>query len=160
MSLAHAKVEVIQAQNAPETRKRPNPTPRRRLDPSVTIFLVALVILGAAMGHVAQRARITALTYELHLENLRLAEAKRVNNHLLVEVERARSLKRVEEQARNRLGMVDPAQTTWLVLNPANPQTTAEPAATGTERPGLFAAFSLWFERVRSEMRAALPRAR
>ena len=27
MSLAHAKVEVIQAQNAPETRKRPNPTP-------------------------------------------------------------------------------------------------------------------------------------
>ncbi len=65
-------------------------------------------------------------TYELHLENLRLAEAKRVNNHLLVEVERARSLKRVEEQARNRLGMVDPAQTTWLVLNPANPQTTAD----------------------------------
>lgn len=159
MTLAHAKVEAIQAQHSPETRNRPGPSPRRRLDPTVSVFLVALVVLAAAMGHVAQRARITALTYELHLENVRLAEAKRLNNHLLVEVERARSLKRVEQEARNRLGMTDPAHTTWLVMNPNNPA-TQQPVVVDEERPGLVAALSLWFERVRSEMRAALPRAR
>ena len=122
------------------------------------VSFVALVVLAASMGHVAQRARLATLTYDLHVESLRLAEAKRLNNHLLVEVERARSLQRVEVEARARLGMSSPTQTTWLVMDQPEAESSVEVVEVVERRPGLVAALSGWFERVRSEIKAALPR--
>lgn len=157
MTLAHAKVEPVhlpRSNGAPEpARKR-----RRKLDPAVVISAFAFLVLIASLGHVAQRAKLAALTYELHRANARLTELKRTQTHLLVEVERARSLARVESAARTRLGMVRPETTEWVVLAPAERGERYEAALARDDRGGVWlSAVSDWFRRVRSEIQAALP---
>lgn len=158
MSLAQAKVATVESERLLGSAKHPAKAPKRALDPAIVVSVVALLVLAASMGHVAQRARVATLTYDLHVERLRLAEVKRIHNHLLVEVERARALDRIEAEARGRLGMAKPAQTTWLVLDAPASAAAEEIAEAGEGRLGVAAALLGWFERVRSEIRAALPR--
>lgn len=158
MSLAQAKVATIESERLLGPARPPAKAPKRWLDPAILVSVIAVLVLATSMGHVAQRARIATLTYDLHVERLRLADVQRVHNHLQVEVERARSLQRIEAEARGRLGMVKPAQTTWLVLNDPAPPAVDRNEATVEGRAGVAAVLLGWFERVRSEIRAALPR--
>lgn len=159
MTLAQAKVRVIESQTAGRAvQQEAKPAGRRRLDPAVAVSLIAVLVFALGMGYVAQRARLAALAYQLHAAERRLAEVERIDTYLSVEIERARSLERIEQEARYRLGMVAPATTAWVVLRPAAEARAAEANTDARRNSGLVAALSDWFNRVRSEIRAALPR--
>ena len=98
MTLAQAKATAVESDRlvAPGyPRRKPLKNGSIR---AIIVSVALLFVLLASMAHVAQRARIATLTYDLHVENLRLAEVKRIHNHLLVQVERARSLERIEAE--------------------------------------------------------------
>lgn len=158
MTYAHAKQESVHLEACREGGAEQARGRRRRVDPAVLVSALAFIVLVAALGHVAQRAKLATLSYELHLSNARLAELKRVQTHLLVEVEKARSLARVEADARTRLGMIKPESTAWVVLAPAETKNPVELAGSGDDRGRMWmSAVSDWFQRVRSEIQAALP---
>lgn len=136
---------------APQRRTRR----RRRIDPIVWVSIVALLVLITALGHVAQRAHLATLTYELHKEQLRLAQAERVRTHLLVEIEKARAFNGIEADARSRLGFVEPQSVAWLTLEQSDESPPQTPPGVAEESRGLVDLFSDWFDRVRLELAAA-----
>jgi cell division protein FtsL len=94
-------------------RAAARPLPRRRvavarwLEAVSTLSLGALVLAGA-LFYVWQHTRVVRLGYEI--EQLRTARAAMVQESkaLRLEIGQLRALKRVEEIARTRLGMVTP----------------------------------------------------
>lgn len=156
MSLAPARLDGVDA--ALSDQKERVRRRRRRVDPAVYISALAVIFLVAALAHVGQRAKVAALTYDMHQAKARLDELQRQQNQLLVQVERARALERIETEARVNLGMVRPGQERWYVVR--TPQ-TQPPANVTSEASGSswLAAFSEWYERVSTQVRAALPRA-
>lgn len=156
MTGAHARQELVSFSDRPGADERPRGAKRRRkADPAVVVSIVALLVLAASMAHVAQRARLATLAYELHNSASRLEELKRIRTQLTVEVEEARSLGRIEASAR-QLGMIRPTSTTWLVLEPVSPE--GEATAADDERGWEWgAALAEWYDRLRSSIRAALP---
>jgi cell division protein FtsL len=97
----------------PDVRLAQRPLPRRRvhwtrwLETASTLSLAALVLAGA-LFYVWQHTRVVRMGYEI--ERLRDARAALVQEHkaLRLEIGQLRALKRVEEIARTRLGMVTP----------------------------------------------------
>lgn len=152
MSLAHAKTTAYTEVPTNEA-SRPGPRKKRRVDPAVYISALAVLVLAAALLQVGQRARLATLTYELYNARSRLEQLERVQTQLLVEMEEARSLTRIDGEARTRLGMVRPAATEWLVLRPES----SEVQSAQGERTGLFGAVVAWYDRVSSGIKAALP---
>ena len=156
MTGAHARLEPAYLDEY-EIERESEQAPRRRrgADPAVLVTVVALVVLAASLAHVAQRAKMAVLAYELHNATARLEELKRIHTRLTVEVEEARSLRRIEESAR-QLGMVRPTSTAWLVLDPARRESELEPGRDRTGHPW-GGALAQWYDRVRSSIQAALP---
>lgn len=156
MSVAYARIDPSPTGVEPQSTGGPVRRRRRRMDPAVVISLFAALILVAALLHVGQRARVAELTYELQQARLRLEQLKRVETQLLVEIERARSLSRVETEARLRLGMDRPGSSRWIVVRQVE---TEEGVATLEERRGArawLAALSQWYDHVSASVRAAL----
>jgi cell division protein FtsL len=77
---------------------------------SVSVVGLCLVVLAGALFHVWHHIHVVRQGYEL--ERLRAVHAKLVqeNKALRLEAGQLRSLRRVEEIARTRLGMVSPAR--------------------------------------------------
>ena len=102
---------------------RPRPRARRAwwqwLD-SISIAGLCLVVLAGALFHVWQHIHVVRQGYEI--ERLRDLHAKLVqeNKALRLEAGQLRSLRRVEEIARTRLGMVTP-QPGQVILIPELP---------------------------------------
>jgi len=67
----------------------------------------AAVLLGLGYGHLWLQLQVTSRGYELDRLERQLAEEQRVNGWLGQQVEKAKSLSRVEEVARENLRMVD-----------------------------------------------------
>lgn len=157
MSLAHARVTPLHTDVNWDEEPITNRRRRRRVEPAVLISVIAFVVLGAAMLHVGQRAKLAALTFELHQAQIRLEQAKRIQTQLIVEVERARSLERVEAEARFRLGMVRPTSSNWIVVHadPPAPPSVQHPQTTGQSI--WITAISEWYDRVSAQVRTALP---
>ena len=157
MTGAHARLEPAYLDEY-EIARDPERAPgkRRRADPAVVVTVVALVVLAASLAHVAQRARMAVLAYELHNATARLEELRRIHTQLTVEVEEARSLRRIEESAR-QLGMVRPTSTAWLVLEPARRESEPEPGGDAGTGRQWGVALAQWYDRVRSSIQAALP---
>lgn len=157
MTGAHARQERVSfSEYRAEAAQAKSPQRRRKADPAVVVSIVALVVLAASMVHVAQRARLATLAYELHNAASRLEELKRIRTQLTVEVEEARSLHRIEASAR-QLGMIRPTSTTWLVLEPDDGEGDASVSADDRRGWEWGAALAAWYNRVRSSIRAALP---
>src|SRR5690554_5415499 len=122
MSLAHAKTSSVyvepnvELESNLQEKREPGRGRRRKVDPAVVITVLAVLVLAAALLQVGQRARLATLTYELHNARSRLMQLDRVQTQLLVEMEAARALTRIDVDARNRLGMVRPDSTEWLFL--------------------------------------------
>ncbi len=155
MSLAHAKFDVIAPQKDPSpnrARKR-----RRRVDPAILISLFAVVVLASALFHVGQRAKLAALSYEMHQALTRLDQLQREQTRLLVEIERAHSLERIEADARVRLGMDRPQTEHLVVVHPLRTSPDAETASRDSDNLSWMAAISGWYDRVSTQIRAALP---
>jgi cell division protein FtsL len=102
---------------------RPRTRPRRAwwqwLD-SISIVGLCLVILAGALFHVWHHIRVVRQGYEI--ERLRTVHAKLVqeNKALRLEAGQLRSLRRVEEIARTRLGMISP-KPGQVILIPEGP---------------------------------------
>jgi len=91
----------------------------RWLEAAFTVSLAALVLVGA-LFYVWQHTRVVRLGYEI--ERLRQVKAGLVqeNKSLRLALGQLRALKRVEEAARTRLGMVTPAPG-QVILVPESP---------------------------------------
>lgn len=100
----------------PNTHTPVRPAPRPA-NPFVVVPLLALLLLGAGMGFIAQRVHVMELGYQLRELNLELARVQDEHRRLQVEIVRARSPERVEALARTRLAMVDPGQPQLVVLS-------------------------------------------
>ncbi|OUM94091.1 MAG: hypothetical protein BAA04_13665, partial [Firmicutes bacterium ZCTH02-B6] len=114
----------------PNTHTPIRPAPRP-VNPFVVVPVLALLLLGAGMGFLAQRVHVMELGYQLRELNLELARVQDEHRKLQVEVVRARSPERVEALARTRLAMVDPGQPQLVVLAPGPADagfTSAEPS--------------------------------
>lgn len=83
---------------------------------SLSVAGLCLVVLAGALFHVWHHIHVVRQGYEL--ERLRAAHAKLVqeNKTLRLEAGQLRSLRRVEDIARNRLGMVTPARGQVILL--------------------------------------------
>lgn len=109
----------------PSLRMGARPLPRRRavwarwFDAMSTLTLGGLVLAGA-LFYVWQHTRVVRTAYEI--ERLREARATLVqeNKALRLETGQLRALKRVEDIARTRLGMVTP-RAGQVVLVPEAP---------------------------------------
>lgn len=157
MSQAHARAlttrQEATVEQFPVRQTQSEVQKKRRLDPAVIVSIGAVIVLIAALAHVAQRAEVAVLTYELQRENLRLAQAERMRNHLLVEVAKTRSLGDIEIEARERLGMVDPDRVRWLTVASGDAPVGGTADATETKLTApLVSAVATWYERVRSEL--------
>ena len=157
MSLAHARLEEASVEERAVEAPRAEHRRRRKVDPAVVISLFAVLVLAASLLHVGQRARVAELTYELHQARLRLEQLKRIETQLRVDIERARSLNRVEMEARLRLGMVRPTSERLVVVRSAAREEGLARAPEGEGAPASwFSAFSAWYDRVSEGVRAAL----
>lgn len=156
MSVAYARIEPSPAGVEPQSSPGPARRRRKRLDPAVAITLFALLVLVAALLHVGQRARLAELTYELQQARLRLEQLRRIETQLLVEIERARSLSRVETEARLRLGMERPGSSRLVVVRHVETDDGSE-AVQERRGPGAWlAALTEWYDHVSASVRAAL----
>ena len=100
----------------PHTHTPVRPAPRS-VNPFAVVPVLALLLLGAGMGFIAQRVYVMELGYQLRELNLELARVQDEHRRLQVEIVRAKSPERVEALARARLAMVDPGQAQLVVLS-------------------------------------------
>lgn len=156
MTLAQVRAEEVQQPQVPQSEPTRGRKRRKRLDPAASFTLAAMVVFLACMILVGQKAQLAALSYDLHEATQRLAEVQRIQTNLSLEVERAKSLDRIETQARTELGMINPTSSTWVVMERTQPTHAVAPQEPET---GLvwIEAVSQWFDRVRQDLRAALP---
>jgi len=111
---------------------RPAP---RAVNPFVLLPVLALVVLAAGMGFIAQRVHVMEMGYQLRALNQELARLQDEHRRLEVELVRARSPERVESLARTRLNMVEPGRPQLVVLPPTGP--VDGPALSGGGAPSL-----------------------
>lgn len=97
--------------------RRPRPV-RATSSPFVAFAAVGLVLVVLGLGLVAQRVQVMALTYELDEVKARLERVEQQHGRLQVQVAGARSLARIETEARERLGMVDADARPMVVFAP------------------------------------------
>lgn len=152
LSTAHAKHAPVYTEAPAPQPSHKAPARKRRIDPAVYISALAVLVLAAALLQVGQRARLAMLTYDLHNAKSRLEQLERVQTQLLVEVEEARSLSRIDLEARSRLGMVRPQATEWVVVRPRESAPVPADPPAGGWADTLFS----WYDRLSTGIRAAL----
>ncbi|MFS8523459.1 MAG: cell division protein FtsL [Limnochordales bacterium] len=132
----------------PPLKPRPETVTVRVRRPSVSPFvvvpLVGLLLLAAGAGFVALRVQVMALGYELADAKQELARVQQEHTRLAVAVAQSRSLERVEQLARTRLGMVEPEPAAVVVV--ASPDGWTAPPAGGAAVAAAspLAAFGEW----------------
>ena len=84
--------------------------------PVTGVVSAALVVALLAAGFVGQRVVLMHLTYKLDAERALLRQVAQEHEQLRLQVERARSLDRIEALARGRLGMVSPTHRQMVVI--------------------------------------------
>ncbi|MDI9484438.1 MAG: septum formation initiator family protein [Bacillota bacterium] len=138
----------------------PLPSKRRSAKRSkvpVTLKICLLAACCVAVGLLYIQQQVTS--YYLNMELVRLQEQVNVmqqrNDQAMLNLESQRSLKQIEQIARNELGMVDPTYVTTLVLDlPENLTETREPHsiwagdAQSQDNVGFLAALAAWMNRV------------
>ncbi|HHY47356.1 MAG TPA: septum formation initiator family protein [Firmicutes bacterium] len=114
-------------------RKTPGPAVVKG-NPMVSSALTAGVCVALVLSFLAINAAIMASGYELARAQEALERARTEYDRLKLEASELTSLKRVEAEARGRLGMVDPEEVQYVVVAPI-PQDTAM-ASAGTAGTG------------------------
>ena len=139
------------------TEETPSPRQRRsvkrnRIPVTVKICLVAACCV--VVGILYLQLQVTS--YYLSMELVQLQEQvntmQQRNDHIMLSLESQRSLKQVEQIARTELGMVDPVNTSTLVLNlPLNTSDGVESRwveSQSGEGEGVLATLLSWVNRV------------
>ncbi|MCK9222479.1 MAG: cell division protein FtsL [Limnochordia bacterium] len=131
--------EIIEDMEARPTQK---PRHRRKLSPYVCIGLMFILVTGILLGYVAQKWTIISLGYEVEHRQAKLNELQMENQYLRLQKAAARSPKRIEQLAKERMGMVEPLKPEHIVVElPTKPQSSGqvEPVV---ESSGLLATIS------------------
>jgi hypothetical protein len=117
------------------------------LGPMLTMGVCAMLMFAACGGLMVQKARLMELTYQLHRLEDELLVLQKEESFLQMELISASSLRQVEQSAIDRLGMVNPEQVEYLVLEgPVDDRTQS--AAQGTPKTtgsSMLASISRWF---------------
>ena len=91
---------------------------RIKLDITVILGILALIALTLSLAYVAQRAHIMNLGYQLeNIENL-MADARREQEFIKLNIVKAQSLDRIERVAITELGMTRPSDKHIIVMQP------------------------------------------
>ena len=99
------------------------------------IAFVAIVATGLLLGNLALRARVINCGYRLSRLEETLAATQTEYDRLSLAIANLKSLERIEEVARVRLGMVDPASAEFVVLAPGGLGQVASSGAASERMP-------------------------
>lgn len=103
------KLSANRPVRAPQPKRDPvaRPQPERRLK-KIKMFLILTACFLLSLAVVAQYSSLVILNYRLSSSRAELAELKEISRALEVEIAGLSSIGRIEQIARNELGMVDP----------------------------------------------------
>jgi len=99
-----------------ESRPRPRPAARPRVAGGVLWIVVVAALLA---GIVALNVAVLRLNMEVERLDGEKAKLDARNAAILAELSSTASVARIETAARNRLGLVEPAQTSYVNANRA-----------------------------------------
>ena len=136
-------------QNPGPCRKRK----KRRIPATIKVCLVAALCVVISLLYLQQQVTF----YYLNMELVQLEEQVNVleqrNDHLMLNLESQRSLNKIEQLARQELGMVDPERVTSIVLELTPPVNGGEGGRWMSNSPermasqGFFATLAGWFNK-------------
>lgn len=135
-------------------RRQKRPAKPNRVPVTVKICLVAACCVVVGLLYLQQQVKSYYLSMELVQIQEQVNAMQQRNDHLMLSLESQRSLKQIEQIARNQLGMVDPAYTATLVLSgPTVMAGEVESRWVADQTPsdetmGLFATLASWMNRV------------
>lgn len=115
---------------------------RRRANPYVCIGLAFIVVTGVLLGYVAQKWSIVALGYEVQRRQTELDQLAMENQYLRVQKAAARSPKRIEQIAKERMGMVEPIAPQHIVVQLPTTSPSTVPTMPVEQPRGLLATIS------------------
>jgi cell division protein FtsL len=114
--------QALKNSSAPEALREPRLSAKRRRKPAVSrenlLFcglIVCLIITSIVL--INQYSRVLAVNYQIQQVGREISQLKEEQQHLLIEVKRLGSLERIEQIARNDLGLQYPEKTQWLVVS-------------------------------------------
>ncbi|NLJ80216.1 MAG: hypothetical protein GX335_04230 [Firmicutes bacterium] len=132
---------------------RPNPKRKRfRVPPTLKICLLAAICVAVSLLYLEQQVTSFHLNMQLTQLDEQVKLLEQHNEHLLVNLETQMSLQKIEDIARNQLGMVDPDRTTSLVLDSKAPLAPSERRWADQNSPvpdkrGVFAVLASWLNK-------------
>lgn len=155
MTAARKLVErpaVSEYENTVVFQKRKRRVRRRRFPATLKICLLAAISVAVCILYLDQQ--ITSFNLNLQLSKLQeeVTTLEQRNDYLLVNLEKERSLQKIDFLARTELGMVDPNDSTSVVVNSVSPQDP--PAGRWTEKghndsgQGVFTTLANWLNKV------------
>ncbi len=100
------------------TQTRPLSRPRARLKAVVYIKIVGVILFGFAFGlfYIYKHSQVAAIGYQIESTKQSIAALQRENKRLELMVAELQSPERVEEIARSKLGMKEPADVVLAAL--------------------------------------------
>lgn len=141
-------------EETPLPRQR-RPKKRSRIPVTVKVCLVAACCVVVGLLYLQQQVTSYYLSMELVQIEEQVNAMQQRNDHLMLSLESQRSLKQIEQIARNELGMVEPTYTATLVLNgpavmagEAESRWVAEEETPSGETMGILATLASWMNRV------------
>ncbi|MGI5875243.1 MAG: cell division protein FtsL [Dethiobacteria bacterium] len=78
-------------------------------------LILCLIIIGVSL--ISQYSRVLAVNYKIHRVSREISQLREEQEHLLIEVKRLSSLERIEEIAKNDLGLQYPEEKQWLFIS-------------------------------------------
>lgn len=87
------------------------------LKDAVLIAVVVAVIGMVVIAYVHQFVQISTVNYEIGKLNKNLRAVTADNEKLTLKIEQHNSLKRIEKEARKRLGLVEPTEVYYISMN-------------------------------------------
>jgi len=105
----------VQSVSAPAGREK-----ARRAKELWAILLTTLIILVGALSYVWQHIQVIRIGYEVERLNAELSALTHEEKELTVKIAQLKSLARIDEIARKRLRMVDPAPSQIILFSGEN----------------------------------------
>lgn len=104
------------------------------LKDAVLIGLIVAVIGMVVIAYVHQFVQMSAVSYEIESLNRTLKNVTAENEKLAVKIDQHNSLKRIEKEARDRLGLVEPTEVYYLSMKTESNVTGQSAASAGEKK--------------------------
>lgn len=126
---------------------------RRRIPATVKVCCLAAICVVVALSYLHLQVTSYNLNIELTQLKAQATKLEQRNDFLVLSLESQRSLQKIEQLARTKLGMVEPTQTATLVMNQSVTMATNDEGRwladhhdhKGSE--GIFTTLAAWFNK-------------